>query len=440
MADRLLVTGATGHLGRTTVQRAVAAGWSVSGTYLTAPSAIARERLDIRDPAAVRELLHRLRPDAVIHTAAGRDDWHAIADGAAHVAVAAAALGIRLVHVSSDAIFSGREVHYDETAPPDPVYRYGAAKAAAETAIRAIDPTAAVVRTSTILGDGGGAHEVLTHQLASGRADGVLFTDQLRKPIHVDDLADALLELATNRYPGIINVAGPDVISRYDLGLLVARRDGLDPALIPAGAIAERGLRLPADVRLRTDTAESVLRTRLRGAQEFMARVRVVHLSGPAFQALADGDVAAANALSPVPVSDYLAGPACRSVWRMRSRQAGEDPQAADWVTGIIWDERRRTAVGRAGFHAPPDADGMVEIGYAVDPAHRRQGYARAALEILLARAAREPGVRRIRVSIAPDNVASYQLASQYGFRKVGEQWDDEDGLEFVYEAPAGRS
>jgi dTDP-4-dehydrorhamnose reductase len=227
-------------------------------------------RLDVRDPKAVREALERTRPDAVIHTAAGRDDWRAMADGAAHVALAAVALGIWLVHVSSDAVFSGREVHYDETALPDPVYRYGAAKAAAETAVRAIDPTAAVVRTSTILGDGGGAHEILTHQLVSGMASGVLFTDQIRKPVHVDDLADALLELATNRYQGVINVAGPDVISRYDLGVLVAQRDGLDPAGVPAGTIADLGLRLPADVRLRIDTAMSVLRTRLRGAREFM--------------------------------------------------------------------------------------------------------------------------------------------------------------------------
>jgi len=271
MADRLLVTGATGHLGRTTAERAAAAGWSAVGTYFTAPSEAAGVRLDIRDPIAVREVLQRIRPDAVIHTAAGRDDWRAMADGAAHVAVAAAALGIRLVHVSSDAVFSGREVHYDETALPDPVYRYGTAKAAAETAVRAIAPTAAVVRTSSILGNGGGAHEILTHQLISGQATGVLFTDQIRKPVHVDDLADALLELAANGYPGVINVAGPDVISRYDLGVLVARRDGADPSSVPAGTIADLGLRLPARVELRIDTATSVLRTRLRGAHEFMA-------------------------------------------------------------------------------------------------------------------------------------------------------------------------
>lgn len=120
MADRLLVTGATGHLGRTVAERAAAAGWSVDGTYFTTPSDAAGERLDVRDPSTIREVLQRVRPDVVIHTAAGRDDWRTMADGAAHVAVAAAALGVRLVHMSSDAVFSGREVHYDETALPGP--------------------------------------------------------------------------------------------------------------------------------------------------------------------------------------------------------------------------------------------------------------------------------------------------------------------------------
>ena len=79
----------------------------------------------------------------------------------------------------------------------------------------------------------------------------------------------------------------------------------------------------------------------------------------------------------------------------------------------------------------------MVEIGYAVDPVYRRRGYARAALEALLQRAAREPHVHTVRVTIGPDNVASQQLAAQYGFTEVGEQWDDEDGLEIIYEVDA---
>ncbi|MGK5682963.1 GNAT family N-acetyltransferase [Actinoplanes sp. URMC 104] len=167
--------------------------------------------------------------------------------------------------------------------------------------------------------------------------------------------------------------------------------------------------------------------------------VRIVHLDGTTFRALARGDLAAVEAACPVPLSDYLTGPECRGLWRMRSEQCDRDPAAAAWVTGIVWDDRQSLAVGAAGFHGPPDPDGMVEIGYRIDPDHRRRGYARAALEALLARAAREPAVHRVRVSISPGNLPSSTLALQYGFRRIGEQWDDEDGLELVYELPAGQ-
>ncbi len=165
--------------------------------------------------------------------------------------------------------------------------------------------------------------------------------------------------------------------------------------------------------------------------------IRIVHLNGETFRALAGGDLDAATAVSPVPVSPYLAGPECRGLWQMRSAQYEQDPASAAWVTGVILDDSRRLAVGAAGFHGPPDASGMVEIGYRVDPAHRRRGYARAAVEALLNRAATEPAVRRVRVSIRPDNLASRELMRPYGFVEVGEQWDDEDGLEIIYEKQA---
>jgi dTDP-4-dehydrorhamnose reductase len=270
VTGRLLVTGGSGALGRRVMARAAGAGWDPVGTYLSAPAATATVRLDIRDPADVRRVIDTVRPDAIVHTAAGRDrdDWPATADGAANVALAAA--GIRLVHVSSDAVFSGRLGEYDEDATPDPVYAYGAAKAAAETAVRAIDARAAIVRTSLILGDGHGAHEILTHDLIAGRVTGALFTDEVRKPVHVDDLADALLELAVGDWAGVLNVAGADAISRYDLGVLVALRDGLDPAAIPAASLAALGLNRPPDLRLVTTRAQKVLATRLRGATQFV--------------------------------------------------------------------------------------------------------------------------------------------------------------------------
>lgn len=168
--------------------------------------------------------------------------------------------------------------------------------------------------------------------------------------------------------------------------------------------------------------------------------MRIVQLPAAALHALAQGDLAAANVVSPVLLSAHFTGPEWTRTWQMRSEQVERDPESAAWITGVIWDEQQQMAVGRAGYHGPPDPSGMVEIGYAVDPACRRRGYARAALEYLLRRAAREPRVHTVRVTISPGNTASYELASQYGFAKVGEQWDEDDGLEIIYEVAASRA
>ncbi|MFJ9370007.1 GNAT family N-acetyltransferase [Nocardia sp. NPDC101769] len=165
--------------------------------------------------------------------------------------------------------------------------------------------------------------------------------------------------------------------------------------------------------------------------------IRIVQLNQAALEALAAGDLATANAVGPVPLTPYFTGPDLRPLWRLRSEQVRRDPANMGWVTGVIWDEITGVPVGNAGFHGPPDASGMVEVGYAVDPAHRRRGYARAALEWLLRRAEREPDVRVVRAAISPVNRASYLLAAQYGFAAVGEQWDADDGLEIIYEVSA---
>jgi RimJ/RimL family protein N-acetyltransferase len=163
-------------------------------------------------------------------------------------------------------------------------------------------------------------------------------------------------------------------------------------------------------------------------------RVRIVQLDAPTLAALADGDLTRARQTATAPLSAWLAGPDCVGTWRYRARQAVESPQDLPWMTGVLTDERTGQAVGKAGFHGAPDEAGMVEVGYAVDPAFRRRGYARAALEAMIARARREPDVRTLRASVSPDNGASLALIASYAFAEVGEQWDDEDGLETVYE------
>ena len=165
--------------------------------------------------------------------------------------------------------------------------------------------------------------------------------------------------------------------------------------------------------------------------------IHLVELSPDAIHALAAGDLDLANRLAPVALSPYFVGDECIGVWRYRSEQIAGDPAAAGWITRIIVDTGLGVAVGRAGYHGPPDALGLVEIGYSVDPPHRRRGYARAAFVALLERARIEPAVRTVRVSIRPDNKPSRALVLQYGFIEVGEQWDEVDGLEILFEVPA---
>lgn len=90
--------------------------------------------------------------------------------------------------------------------------------------------------------------------------------------------------------------------------------------------------------------------------------------------------------------------------------------------------------MGTAGFHAPPDADGRVEVGYRVQPAYRRRGVASEVVRALFDWAAREHGVTRFRASVAPGNVPSLAIIGRLGFREVGRQTDDIDGEEIVFE------
>lgn len=164
--------------------------------------------------------------------------------------------------------------------------------------------------------------------------------------------------------------------------------------------------------------------------------IRLVRLSLTAMEALAAGDHNAAAAESGVAVTDYLAGEQCAWLWRLRIKQITEDPSSARWVARAAVSQPDGSVVGVAGFHGPPDANGMVEVGYRVDPAHRRRGYARAILTELLRWAATETGVRTVRASISPDNVASLATIAGFGFSRVGELWDDVDGLETLFEVP----
>ncbi|MFE6462241.1 SDR family oxidoreductase [Streptomyces cinereoruber] len=268
-----LIIGATGFLGSELVRQGHSAGRTTAATFHSRPGnapGVLWHHLDLRDPQQLDAILDAVAPELVINASSGEDDWATTADGPVRLAATTAQRGIRLVHVSSDSVFSGADSPYDETTLPDPVTPYGGAKAAAETAVRLLHPDAVVARTSLIIGDGGSSHERVVHELAAGTREGVLFRDDVRCPVHVTDLAAALWELAASDATGVFHLAGSDVVSRYELGTLIARRDGIDPALLPAGRRVDSPFPGALDVRLDSTATQRRLHTQLRGAREFI--------------------------------------------------------------------------------------------------------------------------------------------------------------------------
>jgi dTDP-4-dehydrorhamnose reductase len=269
----ILITGGSSYLGQHLFPLASSQHETFYTYYQNDPLRLPGGfQLDVRDADPVSNLVSTLNPDVIIHTAGSNrtaDMWNVIVEGTNHISQAAARTGARLVHISSDVIFNGREAPYDESAQPTPIHPYGRAKAEAEK-IAAAYANHVIVRTSLIYGlhlmDHGTAWMV--NALRAGQSV-TLFTDQRRNPVWVQTLSHACLELATTAFCGIINVAGRQEISRADFGLRM-----LDWWQIEERSTLILGQsdpdRWPADCTLDLVRAESLLATPLLGVDQVL--------------------------------------------------------------------------------------------------------------------------------------------------------------------------
>jgi RimJ/RimL family protein N-acetyltransferase len=164
-------------------------------------------------------------------------------------------------------------------------------------------------------------------------------------------------------------------------------------------------------------------------------RLELVSMSLPFMEACLARDLAAAEldvgAAIPPTFPDGL-----DDFFRFRIADLRGDPSVRPWLGRalVLTNGEGRLVIGSAGFHSAPGPERRVEIGYQVDPAFRRQGYATEAVTALLDWARREHGIRRFRAATAPGNAVSQRILAGLGFRETGRQWDEIDGEEVVFE------
>ncbi|MDX2004010.1 MAG: SDR family oxidoreductase [Meiothermus sp.] len=276
---RVLITGGTGYLGRVLLRQGLEQGLTLAATCHSQPPAapgVRWHRLDILDRPGLRQTLEVFRPEVVVHTAYRKEGegWgRVIVEGTANVLEASRAVGARLVHLSTDAVFDGEKLGpYTEADPPNPVTEYGRAKLEAERLVLHTDPGATAIRTSLIWGlDPLDPTSRTALDLAQGRAKGALFTDEYRSFVYAQDLAAAILELLRVPHTGLLHLGGAEPLSRAEFGQRLVQHHGLDPQALPLGSVRDFPTPRPRNGVLDSSRAALLLKTRLRGVGEVLA-------------------------------------------------------------------------------------------------------------------------------------------------------------------------
>jgi dTDP-4-dehydrorhamnose reductase len=234
---RLLVTGGAGMLGQAVVIAATRLGHDVI--------ALSRAELDVTDAGHVRRVVAAAEPRAVVNCAAwtdvdGAESAEAAATavngtGAGNVARAAAEIGARLVHVSTDYVFDGAKSEpWVESDPVAPIGAYGRSKLLGEQEVAAALSEHAIVRSAWLFGAGGRNFVDTMLALGHERDEVSVVTDQVGSPTWTRHLAEAIIELAERRGDvGIFHAAGGGACSWYELAVEVFDRAGVRCRVLP---------------------------------------------------------------------------------------------------------------------------------------------------------------------------------------------------------------
>jgi dTDP-4-dehydrorhamnose reductase len=240
---RVLVVGALGQLGTDSVRAFEEAGYETIGPD--------RDRLDLAKAEEVAGFIAGIDPEVVVNAAAMTDvpgcetdpigAYIANALGPRNLAIAAAATGARLLHVSTDYVFDGaKRTAYTENDLPGPLNAYGNTKLSGEYFVLAHAPGSVVVRTSGLYGRapcrGKGGRNFVQSMLgfARDRGEARVVTDEVVTPTYTVDLARQLVAIARADIAGVVHATCRGECSWYEFAREIFDLSGLSPRLVEA--------------------------------------------------------------------------------------------------------------------------------------------------------------------------------------------------------------
>ena len=239
---KLLVTGANGLLGSKIVNAPDA--FTVIPTHRTKPLSPNSVKLDLTDQKQVKELIDRLQPEVVIHTASEtnvdkcetdkENAWKVNVDGTRNLAEACGKIHAKLVSISTDYVFDGEKGWYSEEDCPNPISHYGLTKLEGEKQVIKHCSDYAILRTSVLYGWHPWKLNFATWVIAKLRQNQEIMVveDHINTPTLAENLAEMAVEIAEKDLQGLYHASGSERISRFDFAKKIADTFQLNSDLV----------------------------------------------------------------------------------------------------------------------------------------------------------------------------------------------------------------
>jgi len=265
----ILVTGASGLLGASLVALLQSRGREVLGLYhhhRVEIGGASLAALDLTDESQTERLFEQFQPATVIHCAAATNlDWceehpeearRVNVTASKRIAEITSRTGVRMLHVSTDAVFDGERGDYAETDQPAPLGVYARTKLEAEHAVIAQNPRAVIARV-TLYGWNLQPKLSLAEWILDRLSQGEVvpgFIDTIFCPILANDLAEILLAMVDRDLVGLYHVVGCESISKYEFAGRIALQFGFDSQRVIPARLAEAKLKAPRPLNTSLNT------------------------------------------------------------------------------------------------------------------------------------------------------------------------------------------